>query len=159
MKRSFLTLLCTLMLLIISCKKEDEVTTETAAFQCKIENIDYKITGTGAYAYFDADEDRIYGTEVVDKTIKEPRSLYIAFAKDKGVGTHTINDSDNYAFFLDEKGVAYRSNYKNSSGTLTISEKTDKIIKGTFSFTANTQPNGNGKKITVTDGSFSVVYR
>lgn len=159
MKRSFLTLMSFLILLTISCKKEDDVTTETATFQCKIENIDYKITGTGAYAYFDTDEDRIYGTEVVDKNIKEPRSLYIAFTKEKGMGTHTLNDSDNYAFFLDEKGVAYRSNYKNSSGTLTISEKTNKIIKGSFSFTANTQTNGNGKKITVTEGSFSVVYR
>lgn len=159
MKRTFLALFSLTILLVTSCKKEDDVTPETAFFQCKIDNVEYKIEGTGAYAYFDTSEDRIYGTEVVDKSIKEPRSLYIAFPRGKSVGTFAINDDNNYAFFLDSKGVAHRSNYKNSSGTLTISEKTDKIIKGTFSFTANTQPNGNGKKITVTDGNFSVVYR
>jgi hypothetical protein len=159
MKHTFLSLFCLTFLFVTSCKKEDEVTAETAFFQCKIDNIDYKVEGTGAYAYIETTTDRIYGSQLPDKTIAKPLVVFISIGKDKGVGTHNLIDTDNFGHFLAEDGTIYRSNYKNSSGTLTISEKTDKHIKGTFSFVANAQSDGNGKKVTISDGAFTVVYR
>jgi hypothetical protein len=161
MKRTFFFLFSLTFLLSTSCKKDDETTTPTStssSFNCKIDGVAYNISGVGAYALHNSATDNIYGTEAANNVAK-PRTVYIAFAKDKGVGTYTLADANNYALYTDPDGKGYRSDYKNSTGTLTISEKTDKIIKGTFAFTANTLPNGTGKKASVTEGAFEVVYR
>lgn len=81
--------------------------------------------------------------------------MYINFDKDLGEGTHSFN-SDTFALYVLESGASFDSRNSGGSGTTTITEKTDTTIKGTFSYTA---PGDAGGTVTVTDGSFNVVFR
>ncbi len=146
--------------LFLSCSKKDSVDA-SAYFKCKIDGKAYSISGVGAYAVvFSATKNTIYGTEAVDTKIVNARTMYISVDNTLGIGTHPITVKT-VCLFEDTDKITYNSNFNNTlteKGTLTISEKTATSMKGTFSFQAFSFTNPV-KKVVVTEGEFSVLFR
>ncbi len=147
--------------LFSSCSKTSEGVAPTTFFKCKIDGKAYSISGTGAYAtVFSATKNNIYGSEVGDTKITTPRTMYLSLDNTLGVGTNPITVKSN-CFFEDTDKTTYNSNFNNTlveKGTITITEKTTTSLKGTFSFQAFSFTNPV-KKIVVTEGEFSVLFR
>jgi hypothetical protein len=83
--------------------------------------------------------------------------MYISILSTYGVGTYTT-DRKNFMFFTDTDKVAYSTNYNSGTYTLTITEKSETAIKGTFSSVMKSFTNPI-KTINITDGEFSVLFR
>jgi hypothetical protein len=160
MKTTILSLIA-VVLLFSSCSKDADGVSASAYFKCKIDGKAYSISGVGAYATnFSATNYNIYGTEAADTKITNPRTMYITIENSLGVGTHPIKGKT-LALFEDTDKSAYNTNFNNTlpeKGTITITEKTATSAKGTFSFQAFTFTNPV-KKIVVTEGEFSVLFR
>ncbi|MFN8344474.1 MAG: hypothetical protein U0X91_05705 [Spirosomataceae bacterium] len=129
---------------------------------CKIDGIDYSVTGAYSYATTFSDRIGIYGVREVSSNKTDSRTFYIILAKDKGVGKHTLTEggkdhgnwivgsgtTDNEKFFTYNKG---------GGGYVEITRLTATEAEGTFAFTAATFK--GDKKVTVSDGKFRVVFR
>lgn len=160
MKKNIYLIIPLVFSLFLGCSKKDSVDA-SAYFKCKIDGVSYSITGVGAYAtVFSASQNNIYGTEAVDTKITNARTMYVSIESTLGVGTHPIKGKT-LALFENTDKTTYNTNYNNTlaeKGTITISEKTATSMKGTFSFQAFTFTNPV-KKIVVTEGEFSVLFR
>jgi hypothetical protein len=161
MRKLNLLAILSLIFVFSFCSKATEEVSPTAYFKCKIDGKAYSISGVGAYAVvFSATNNTIYGTESADTKITNPRTMYISLANTLGVGTHPITVKT-VCLFEDTDKKSYNSNFNNTlteKGTITISEKTTTSMKGTFSFQAFSFTNPI-KKIVVTEGEFSVLFR
>lgn len=141
-----------LTLFIISCKKDDKVSTPTPNpvdtteyFTCKLNNVSYIDDSRFA--------DYISGTtRVISQNADELIRLNI---NGEAAGTYTINSSStaNAIIYVDGNGVQYNS----ISGTITLTEysKTNQIISGTF--TGVLKKTTDNTQITVTDGKFNYI--
>jgi len=161
MKKFNLLLIFTVFCLFSSCSKKAEDVSLSAFFKCKIDGKAYSISGLGAYStVFSSTINQVYGTEVTDTKIASPRTMYLSIESSKGVGTHAITGKT-LCFFEDSNKSVYNTNYNNTlpeKGTLVITEKTATSMKGTFNFQAFTFTTPI-RKIVVTEGEFSVLFR
>lgn len=162
MKKTNILLVCLVFSLFLGCSKKEESISPSTFFKCKIDGKVYSISGLGAYAvlFSNSNNNTIYGTESGDTKITNPRTMYVSIPTTIGVGTHPIT-SKIVCLFEDTDKTTYNSNFNNTlveKGTITISEKTATNIKGTFSFQAFSFTNPV-KKIFVTEGEFSVLFR
>ncbi len=162
MKKLNYLLILILFCVISGCSKDTDGVSPSAYFKCKIDGKSYSISGVGAYAvlFSNSSNNTVYGTEAGDTKITSPRTMYVSIPGTLGVGTHPITNKI-VCLFEDTDKSTYNSNFNNTlpeKGTLTISEKTATNMKGTFSFQAFTFTNPV-KKIVVTEGEFSVLFR
>jgi Family of unknown function (DUF6252) len=162
--RSFAILLFQLLTISISLHLNacgDSGVNASDSFSCKINGKSFKIAGVGAYAaVFSSKDINIYGTESGNTAIKTPRTMYLAIDKTIEKGTHPFKNTV-FAIFEDTDKTFFSTNFNTTpteNGSIIISEKTESVLKGSFSFIAdsNTKP---VKKISVTEGSFSVRIR
>ncbi len=134
-----------------SCSKTDTEPVNPYYLSCKINGVAYKVEGeTGAYATLKTPETYwIYGKDAT--TGKE---MYVRIELSKGLGTFSMKGLTQ-ASFLDADKASYHTNFNSGSGEVTLSEQTASILKGKFSFTANTFSSPI-KKAVVTEGEFFV---
>lgn len=150
MKTKFLAILA-LIALMTSCGKED-VDAESNFFRVKVNGKLIEATDVNAYAVKNSDEYNIYGI------FDSKSSVYLQLGNDKAVGTHTASENPNFIFYTDDTGTGNRSDRTGVAGEITITEKTDKVVKGTFKGTVK-DSNQSTKIYTLTEGEFSVQFR
>ncbi|MCU0325902.1 MAG: hypothetical protein MUF45_11720 [Spirosomaceae bacterium] len=150
MKTKFLAILASLAL-FISCNK-DEVDSKSAFFRVKIDGKLVEAIGVSAYAVKNSDEFNMYGL------FNSTSSMYLQLANSKGVGTHVASENPNFIFYTDDTATGNRSDRTGTSAEITITEKTDKVVKGTFKGTVKAS-NQATKVYTLTEGEFSVEFR
>ena len=157
MKKHFVLLAIVFVSLLTACnKKSDEVTpdgqnTAKAGFYCKIDGKAFTpdfayatsvITGTyGIYGLYSATSDIIH--------IEVPLNV--------GKGIHKIDDTTIKAYMtLGKTSDLEYSTLHGGTGTLVITEKDAKGLKGTFSFTIK---NSKGTQLAVSAGEFNVLFK
>ncbi len=145
-------------LLTFSCEKEKVTSQEEGAdyfFTCKMDGKDYTIKGnTLAYGVKWDDSYSVYGVS----NLNGDNVIYLNLKKELGIGTHQMTDSNNYGLVSLQDGTSWSTYWGAGTGSVTITEKTESVVKGTFSFTAY-NADDESEKMTVTDGSFRVVFR
>lgn len=149
MKIKLLAIL-SLVVLLSSCNKKNDA--EALFFRVKVDGKLVEAIGTNAYAVKNSDEFNIYGI------FDSKSSMYLQLANDKAVGTHTASENPNFIFYTDDTGTGNRSDRTGVTGEITIIEKTDKVVKGTFKGTVK-NANQSTKIFTLTEGEFSVQFR
>lgn len=147
-------IIASLIVLLFSCKKEEDTPLPSYYFSCKINGTAYSLKGeAAAYATLKtADTYWIYGIEAASG-----KEMYVRVGVNQGVGTVQMKGTTQGSF-LDADKTSYHTNFNSGSGTITISEKTTTTLKGTFSFIANTFSTPI-KKATVTEGDFYVLIK
>lgn len=84
----------------------------------------------------------------------------IAFAwMDEGTGTYTIGTSvgTNASFTIPGQGI-WSASVAQGSGTITVTNRTDDRVAGTFSFVMEPAGGGATGTVTITEGSFDVEF-
>lgn len=149
MKTKLLTFVCTIFLLG-ACNNKDDA--DALFFRVKVDGKLVEATGTNAYAVKNSDEYNMYGI------FDSKSSMYLQLANAKAVGTHSASENPNFIFYTDEAGTGNRSDRSGVSAEITITEKTDKIVKGTFKGIVKSS-NQATKVYNLTEGEFSVQFR
>jgi hypothetical protein len=151
MKTKFLAILTLAATLLISCDKDD-VDSKSNFFRVKIDGKLIEASGVNAYGVKDSDDFNMYGI------FNSKSSMYLQLASSKGVGTHSASENPNFIFYTDDTETGNRSDRTGASAEITITEKTDKVVKGTFKGTVKAS-NQATKIYTLTEGEFSVEFR
>lgn len=142
------------LVVMLTCKQDDDPDSNANFFHCKIDGADYRITGDGAYAVDFGDHLIIYGVDADNFTV------YIQIQKTNlSVGDYTF-DNDNFGYVIpDEPGAAgFASFVGGGSGKVTLTKVEDDRYEGSFEFMAFDF--GDDRLGTeVTDGDFSVLER
>ena len=146
------TILFCLLLLTFSCAKKTEylvagedASSEHPFIRAKVNGKLVECEMTNATLYNET-------PKVVIITGSKGTEIFSFDANDfKGVGTYNLNNGDaTYSIISSSNLVTYVS----TQGTLKITSSTDKIITGTFEFTAKNL--GDNSERTITEGAFSV---
>ena len=171
MKKQFLLLAIVFVSLLTACsKKSDDVTpvgqtpnpttpttpttpqtSAKAGFYCKIEGKDFApdffyATSVIAGSY------GVYGLYSVNDNL-----IYLQIPDNLGKGTHKIDDKTIKAHMnLGKTTDLEYSTIHGGTGTLVVTEKDAKGIKGTFSFTIK---NNKGTQLSVSAGEFNVLFK
>lgn len=151
MKKSIaFLLLVTVSFLTVNCSTSGDGGSSSSTFylKCKINGVQFKSTDPSV---LNSLSKSIVGISDNNDTVQETLVLFMPLAVAPGTYTITEEPSNENSY-----GVSY-NNYDtevaslNAAGTMTVTQVTADVIKGTFSFTS---PDGDGNIITVTDGSF-----
>jgi Family of unknown function (DUF6252) len=124
----------------IACSKDDNDDTQVSStdkFECTIDGKAHSISGKFAFAdKISEDLFGIYGSE--DQTKSGFKNVYISLPKEPSVGSYDLSKNENGSGNILEtsSGTLYNTNFPGGSGNLTITEKTESRIKGTFEFDA-----------------------
>ena len=140
-----------------SCTNDQE---RGDVFECTIDGEKFTFKNLNAYATYDSSGDAysIYGTEdLVDS--ENARTVYIILNDDLGTGNYTLGSGkDGNGYFLDQNQTfSFYTIPAEAGGNLEITKKTDKQVKGNFSFTA-IDPNSL-ESVEISSGSFDVTIR
>ena len=162
MKKHFLLFSIVFVSLLSACsKKSDDVTPDgqtngqqgaaKAGFYCKIDGKDFAPDFAYATSVI-AGSYGIYGLYSTNDNL-----IYIQIPSNLGKGTHKIDDITIKAHMnLGKTTDLEFSTIHGGAGTLIISEKDAKGLKGTFSFTII---NSKGVQRTITAGQFNVLFK
>ena len=162
MKKHFLLLTIVFVSLLTACsKKSDDVspddqtngqqTAGKAGFYCKIDGKDFAPDFAYATSVI-AGSYGIYGLYSTSDNL-----IYLQIPNNLGKGTHKIDDTTIKAHMnLGKTTDLEFSTIHGGTGTLIITEKDAKGVKGTFSFTIK---NSKGTNLTVSAGQFNVLFK
>lgn len=77
-----------------------------------------------------------------------------------GEGEYSLADSDNQASYRDRYSYYYLSNYtRKGKIAITKDDETNKILSGTFEFSAEDSTTNPGKIVEITSGRFDISYK
>lgn len=167
MKKHFLLLAIVFVSLLSACsKKGDDVTpdgpspdgqstnpqtTAKAGFYCKVDGKDF----TPDFFYATSVIAGSYGVYGLYST--NDNLIYIQIPENLGKGTHKIDDKTIKAHMNLGKTTDHEySTLHGGTGTLVVTEKDAKGLKGTFSFTIK---NSKGTQLSVSAGEFNVLFK
>lgn len=149
-------LLCVWILVVVfSCKQDNEDATPQANVEMKatisLDNFTFNATQVIAIEF--QEEPTLW---YVTGTDDAQNSLQLTIPKNATIGTHSLGNNDDYAGQFFKNGDETYTD--TDEGNITISEKTDNLIKGTFSFKAQSPFQIIlDEYINVTNGTFTVV--
>lgn len=145
-------------LITFSCEKEKVTALDEGSdlfFSCKMDGKDYTINGNAlAYGVKWDDAYAVYGVS----NLNGDNVIYVNLKKELGIGTHQMTDSNTFGLVSLQDGTSWSTYWGNGSGSVTITEKMETMVVGTFSFTAY-NADDESEKMAVTDGKFRVVFR
>ncbi|GAB3520307.1 Riean_0653 family protein [Emticicia fontis] len=162
MKKQFLLLAIVFVSLLSACsKKSDDVTPDgqspdgpqgaAKGFYCKIDGKDF----APDFAYATSVIAGSYGVYGLYST--SDNLIYLQIPDNLGKGTHKIDDKTIKAHMnLGKTSDLEYSTIHGGTGTLIVTEKDAKGLKGTFSFTIK---NSKGAQLTISAGEFNVLFR
>ena len=140
-----------LLLLIFSCAKKTEHLDVSAGVSMMKAKVDGKLVecSTSLVTFYEV------GTKKTIQIVgnKGTEGFSITINDYKGVGSYDLS-KDGIAVYLGNSTDAQATNYMADQGTLKITLSTEKMVTGTFEFTASNTAGTSEKKIT--EGSFSI---
>lgn len=170
MKRFLFGALVAASLLASSCKKDDNGPTgndnnnnnnnSSGRMTASINGANWSAMVAEAYIDRELDDITLYGINVKDVNAKTAKSIQIYLEDYHGTGTYELDDTDDEAYMLDVLNGSVTSygllvdETSGIGGTVVITEATNKKVKGTFSFTAETVM--GDKQVTIANGSFEL---
>lgn len=129
-------------------------------FTCMVDNEAFRASDTGAFAKKDQDgpeTTRVFGTP--DLADSEEKLVSIKVDDNLETNVEYPLDKDHFWVSLNFGENQYSSlPIIGGSGVITITNRTSDMISGEFSCTLG-NVNSSGEMITITDGSFSVLYQ
>ncbi|RYU93793.1 hypothetical protein [Emticicia agri] len=157
MKKQILLLTIVFVSLLSACSKKGEDITPDgqanakAGFFCKVDGKDF----APDFAYATSVLEGSYGVYGLYST--NDNLIYLQIPNNLGKGTHKIDDVTIKAHMnLGKTNDLQYSTIHGGTGTLVVTEKDAKGLKGTFSFTIK---NHKGTQLAVSAGEFNVLFK
>ncbi|MBL7828681.1 MAG: hypothetical protein JNJ57_18750 [Saprospiraceae bacterium] len=167
MKTVFLMLIA-LNIAFTSCQKDpadpNNNNNDDSFVEFKVDGQAYRVEGVLAYGTALSDQLGIYAVYNPDNSTKnDDRLLYILFDKTKDTGNILLKEEadDDFGVWIVGDGATDDKEFftynETAGGVLQLTQKTEDVLEGTFSFSAATFHNTH--KVYITDGKFSVKMR
>jgi phage-related minor tail protein len=147
-----LFLIASLVIFFASCKDDDENPITTQAMTATVDGADWSAT-TQIIAYMSGDQ-------LVIQALQNSNDQIGLFVNASTPGTYTFDatgTSHRGTYMKQVQGI--NTVFASSAGTVTISEFSATVVKGTFSFTADRTSLGTTTTVEVTNGNFVVLLQ
>ncbi len=158
MRNSFLFFLCSMMLVVSSCRKKtvldqfDDLN-GGGSFEVKIDGSNFN-ANLEVTAILDSDQD---GDLNIAGINTNGSNVTLNIKSVSGTGTYTVADDQFAGFYVESNSTQYFADFTNGgTGTLNLTTFNNNKAKGTFNFTGINPL--DGETIEVTNGSFDVTY-